>query len=137
MKTAWGVFLAGLCVVASVLSYGQSVKGSIDGVVRDGKTSQPVAGVRVTLGRYTAAPPPGASPYGARGGCPVEGIPVAPVITDSQGKFEFKDVDPGDYRLTVQSNGYVRQDFGQKTFPGQGPPIRVGPGSASRNLSIQ
>jgi len=39
-----------------------------------------------------------------------------PVMTDDRGRFSFAAVDPGSYRLTFSGNGYVKQDYGQRTI---------------------
>ena len=35
-------------------------------------------------------------------------------ITDAQGRFTFKEVEPGRYRLAATRNGYARQEYGQR-----------------------
>ena len=37
-----------------------------------------------------------------------------PMMTDSQGRFAFDNVLPGTYKLIFASNGYARQDYGQR-----------------------
>jgi 5-hydroxyisourate hydrolase-like protein (transthyretin family) len=56
-----------------------------------------------------------------------------PLMTDGSGKFEFRDLDAGTYRLTFVANGYVRQDFGQ-TGLGGGTPVLLEPGKNLDNL---
>ena len=34
--------------------------------------------------------------------------------TDATGRFTLKDIEPGRYRLSVERNGYVRQEYGQR-----------------------
>src|SRR4030095_8775903 len=62
-------------------------------------------------GAATAPPPPPSPP-------PPPAIPS--VVTDREGKFVIPDLEAGSYRLTVSGSGYVRQEYGQRVFPGQG-----------------
>jgi len=111
------VAAAAVFLLTTVLAQEPSVKGSVEGVVRNAKNDDPIVGARVTLAS-------GSAPAANRGGVPTV-LPIPPVTTDGQGRFAFKDVDPGDYRMTIQSNGYALQEYGQKVFPGQGTPIHV------------
>ena len=43
-------------------------------------------------------------------------IPI--VTTDPNGKFVIKDLASGEYRIAIAANGYARQDYGQRVFPG-------------------
>jgi 5-hydroxyisourate hydrolase-like protein (transthyretin family) len=51
--------------------------------------------------------------------------------TDNQGRYSLKDLEPGNYRVTFAANGYVKQDYGQRAFVGQGTTLVV---SANQNL---
>jgi 5-hydroxyisourate hydrolase-like protein (transthyretin family) len=55
-------------------------------------------------------------------------------ITDAAGRYALKNVTPGTYRLTFAANRYVRQEYGQRTFPGNGTQIRVAPGETVKDL---
>ena len=69
---------------------------------------------------------------------PVAGSPRAlSATTDRGGKFSFKDLDEGAYTLAFESNGYVRQEYGQRTFPGNGSTIELSPGQARRDLVVR
>jgi hypothetical protein len=59
------------------------------------------------------------------------------VITDDQGKFAIPDVDEGSYTLTIQANGYVATNYGQRYIGGPGVPIVLKAGQALRDLSIR
>lgn len=45
------------------------------------------------------------------------------VTADDGGKFAFRDLAPGQYRLTVTRDGYVAGEFGQRSPTGSGVPI--------------
>jgi hypothetical protein len=66
----------------------QPAKISIQGVVTTAGTNEPIAGAQLTLSKRTGDP----------------------LVSDSRGRFEFKDLDPGEYFLSIVANGYVRQD---------------------------
>jgi len=56
--------------------------------------------------------------------------------TDGQGRFSFKDVEAGSYRLAFSANGYVRQEYGQRAFPGNGSTIALVAGQAIKDLAV-
>src|SRR5882672_10265523 len=92
-------------------------KGSLEGVVTRSSTGDPLARAQVTLNRITppAPPPPPGQPT------PTTSSPVAQIpqlFTESDGKFSFKDLNPGQYRLTVRANGYANQEYGQRVVFG-------------------
>src|SRR5436190_2316763 len=75
-------------------------KGSIEGLVLHIGTGDPIPGARVTLTRVQGAPAalpsvPGAPPPPPQPAAPLVLLNSPAVNTDSQGKYIFKDVDPG------------------------------------------
>jgi hypothetical protein len=48
--------------------------------------------------------------------------------TDSKGQFSIANVPPGQYRISVDGDGFVKQEYGQKTFSGRGTTVAVAPG---------
>lgn len=61
-------------------------------------------------------------------------IPAA--TTDGNGRFAFTNLDAGTYRVSVASNGYARQDFGQRVFPGPGTPINLAAGQTVKDITV-
>ena len=128
---------------------------------------QPVVGARITLTRVNAATGANVLTTGRASGVlmnaagftpflgtaawalpPVPGAPVAPptqeaappippVTTDQSGRFVVPDLDEGSYRLLVTQSGYVRQEYGQRVFPGQGTLIRLAAGQTLKDVTIQ
>ena len=128
----------------------EAPKGRIEGAVLRAGTNEPITGIRITLTRSNQAtgaalgggaiismstsavglppPLPTIPPTGARGAATAPPPPPSPppppaipsVITDREGKFVIPDLEAGSYRLTVSGSGYVRQEYGQRVFPGQG-----------------
>jgi hypothetical protein len=55
-------------------------------------------------------------------------------VTDLGGRFEIKGVDPGRYRLRVIRNGYVTQEYGQRTPNDPGAILALSPGQDLKDL---
>src|SRR5208337_4571941 len=68
-----------------------------------------------------------------------EGVPGkrADAATDSMGHFELKNLDPGQYRLSVQRNGYVRQEYGQTKPDAPGSLLTLSPGQKVTDITIR
>jgi hypothetical protein len=128
-------------------------KGHLSGVVLRTGTTQPVVGARVVLTRANAASGalvPGGSVSGvstsANGadlptmlttaGPPPAPPPIPTVTTDRDGKFDVPDLDAGTYRLTITLNGYVKQEYGQRVFPGQGTILTLASGQSIKDLVV-
>jgi hypothetical protein len=131
-----------------------TVKGRMEGTVLREGTTEPVAGAKVTVTRVNAQGaavptagtlntflinptanvpfPPGPNPAGPPPGQtpppppPVQPPPIPSVLTDRGGKFVVPDLDEGTYRIAVTLNGYVKMEYGQRGFGGQGTTLRLG-----------
>src|SRR5262249_33963879 len=57
--------------------------------------------------------------------------------TGDDGTFLFSNVNPGNYRISVERDGYIRQEFGQRTWTGPGTIIAVAPGQRLTNVGFQ
>ena len=53
------------------------------------------------------------------------------------GRFEIRNLDPGQYQLIVERNGYVRQEYGETKPGGLGSSLTLAPGQTVSNISIQ
>ena len=49
-------------------------------------------------------------------------------VTAADGRFAFKDVPPGDYRVTVTRNGYVSESYGARRAMDPGLPLTLSSG---------
>ena len=58
------------------------------------------------------------------------------VTTGADGRFSFKQVNAGTFRITVASTGFARQEYGQRTVNGPGTPINLTAGSTVQDLTI-
>jgi hypothetical protein len=56
------------------------------------------------------------------------------VATDAGGRFQIKGIDPGRYRLKVIRNGFVTQEYGQKTPSDPGSDLRLSTGQNLKDL---
>src|SRR3989442_4716996 len=66
------------------------------------------------------------------------GTPVAPVFTDSLGRFVFQNIEPGSYRISAARNGYVRQEYGQRVPLGRpGSVLNVAVGQVLKDVAIR
>ncbi len=65
---------------------------------------------------------------------PVSGGAIPIVTKELNGKFVIKDLVSGEYRLAIVANGYARQDYGPRIFPGSETGVRSPqPRSITRN----
>jgi hypothetical protein len=145
----------------------EAPKGRIEGAVLRAGTNEPLTGIRVTLTRGNQAtgaalsggtiisfatsaagvppPLPTIPPTGARGAAtapqPAPSPPPPPaipsVVTDREGKFVIPDLEAGSYRLTVSGSGYVRQEYGQRVFPGQGTLLTLTAGQVMKDIVMK
>lgn len=64
----------------------------------------------------------------------VDRTPTYSAVTDLAGHFEIKGVDPGRYHLIVIRNGYITQEYGQRTPNDPGRVLALGPGQDMKDL---
>jgi hypothetical protein len=114
-----------------------AAKATIEGTVSRADNGQPLKGARVTL--QSSARPEGAGPLiAALGGNDVRVLTalagaVATVTTDGNGRFTFTGVDPGQYQIAAERDGFIRSQYGQRTPTGSGVVVPV---SANQRLTI-
>jgi hypothetical protein len=142
----------------SIPTQQQAPRARVEGVVLRAGSTEPVVGARVTLARpgelntstsssTTGAGssvnlfqvPPVPAPTGTSPATPaaIPPLPIAPVLSDNAGKFAFSEVEAGTFRLFVHLDGFVRQEYGQRAFPGQGTPLNLNGGDILKDLKIQ
>jgi len=102
-------------------------KGVVEGTVLAAGTNEPIEDAVVILAHLART--------ASAAGLPDE--PSHSMITDRQGRFVFKDLDAGVYRLAFESNGYVRQEYGQRVFPGSGAMLDLAKDQELRNLVVR
>lgn len=115
--------------------------------------TQPPPGTPPSLPTAAPPPPPPPAAAGANAGggfvsrtfvfqtvgppvAAAAGSAIPSATTDSQGRYVLKEVEAGFYRVTFAQNGYVKQDYGQRAFNGQGSPINVVAGKALKDINM-
>jgi protocatechuate 3,4-dioxygenase beta subunit len=58
-------------------------------------------------------------------------------MTDAGGHFILKEIEPGQYTLSVDRNGFAQQIYGQREPTGPGAVITLSPGQAIRDIEIR
>ena len=59
------------------------------------------------------------------------------LTTAVDGIFSFNNITPGQYLMAVTREGYIRQEFGQRTYKGTGTVITIGSGQVLANINFQ
>jgi hypothetical protein len=105
-------------------------------VVRIG-SGEPIAGVELTLVKV-AAEAADATPAAdtATTFQTTPPTPIPSIASDREGKFVFKDLDPGSYRITAARNGYVKQEYGQRVIGAQGTVVSLIEGQAVKDVAF-
>jgi protocatechuate 3,4-dioxygenase beta subunit len=133
------------------------LKATISGSVVRATTGEPIGRATVTLTRVSGPTNPlapgGPNAGGARGGG--RGAQVPPgqrgqaqgqgqdqslnvtSTTDDQGKFQFKDLEGGSYRVVAARNGFARQEYGQRSFNRPGTVLNVAAGQTVNDVSFK
>jgi len=109
---------------------------AIAGTVVEHQTGAPLANAELTLTPCTFPPADGPRgwPFGEAGVC-APGRNTARVRTAADGTFAFS-IARGQYMLAVEAPGFVRQEYGQRTFPGDGRPIAISDDAGARSLRL-
>jgi carboxypeptidase family protein len=157
--------LLSIWVEASPQTPAAGANGSIEGFVLRADNGAPVVGAQVTL-TFAPLATPGAIPLaggvlgGVTAGTLTAALPLGvtaatstqaaqplvqanarptfqPVVTGADGKFTFKDIAPGGYRVAAVADGFVRQEVGQRTANGQGRPVFVTAGQTLKDATIR
>jgi len=71
------------------------------------------------------------------GGGPGRGGGQNQVTTGDDGTFEFLNVTPGQYQIAIDHDGFISQEFGQRSWNGRGTPITLAAGQRMASLTIQ
>src|SRR5437773_1357590 len=126
-----------LLQLAALATQQQPARGSIEGVVERSGTGEPIAGAEIRVMRV--AMPVEEDRVGPRMAVVFTGSdPFAPVpaITDREGHFLLKDLEPGSYKMTAARNGYTKQEYGQRIPAGQGTVVTLASGQTLKGLAF-
>lgn len=113
------------CLIALLqVSSAQSVpaRGSIGGSVVQVGSREPLEDIRVDLVPEQPSP---------------SRLHSSPARTDAQGRFVFKDLAAGTYRLLFSANGFVRREYGQRVFQGRGALLRLAADETIQDLTVE
>jgi protocatechuate 3,4-dioxygenase beta subunit len=113
---------------------------SIQGTVTKSGAGQGLRRARVTLRRVQQGAPGITAGGTLNSGQPIPGqagANAAQVTTDDSGRYVFNGVDPGSYRISVERDGFIRQEYGQRTFNGSGTIITIAAGQRITNVDFQ
>jgi hypothetical protein len=112
-----------------------ATKATIEGTVSRADNGQPLKGARVTLQSSGRPQPPltaGLAGADIRLLTTLAGA-IATVTTDGNGRFTFTGVDPGQYEISADRDGFIRSQYGQRTPTGNGIAVPV---STNQRLMI-
>jgi protocatechuate 3,4-dioxygenase beta subunit len=102
---------------------------SIEGVVFRSGSATPLSRTQLTLTRIAAEP--AFSKLNA-----ADAPAIRPVFSNDDGKFSFKDLEPGQYQLMAERNGYTPQAYGQRRTDGPGAVINLAAGQTLKNIAF-
>jgi protocatechuate 3,4-dioxygenase beta subunit len=127
--------LAAIGFLACGLGYGFQAaqtppKASIEGQVLNAKGGAPLKRANVQLNMIN---PGNGMNMGGRGPAPVRKA----VETDEQGRFSFAALDAGKYRLSVDRQGFLHQNYGARKYSGSGTPVLVSEGQNVKDIVFQ
>jgi protocatechuate 3,4-dioxygenase beta subunit len=127
--------------------------GVIEGTVVRSNTGEPIKGAQVTLTSVAVLPalPAGGVIVGvftgtaladANAAAAAQNATTVPgglpsVTTGADGKFSFKDLSAGTYRIAATADGFVRQEYGQRTTNAPGRPIFLGSGQSLKDAAFR
>src|SRR5688572_7410462 len=131
--------------ISTTTSTTRTQKTSIAGLIQKAGSSDPIRKALVTLqpaGRGQGTAQPGQvtqqqtaqNPQAQRG---AQAAGAKSIVTGDDGSFLFSDVDAGQYRISVERDGYITQEYGQRSWNGTGTPITVDAGMKLTGINVQ
>jgi protocatechuate 3,4-dioxygenase beta subunit len=106
----------------------QGTGPAIEGVVVRAGTSETLANAQVTLIRVASTTDAQATSDDTSS--------TTQAVTDRSGRFAFRNVEPGSYRIAAARNGYARQEYGQRVFGGLGRVVTIAAGHAVESITV-
>jgi protocatechuate 3,4-dioxygenase beta subunit len=108
-------------------------KASIAGSVMRAVSGEPLSRAEVRLTRVPAEDATNSFIYNP--GQESEGLPT--IQTGNDGKFLLKDLDPGQYRMTVTRNGFAPQNYGSRNSSSPGSIINLAAGEKKTDVTFR
>jgi len=110
---------------------------TVEGIVVQAGSGQPVPGARVSLLPEFPFRRSGGLPPGAQGDPALDDISPHSATTAQDGRFRFENVKPLGYRLiATMSGGFVPGEFGQRSATGLGVSFELAAGQTLRNVRL-
>jgi hypothetical protein len=105
-------------------------KARLEGQVLNSVTNEPLHKTRLTLRMNAAAMTAGRQQQPAT-------TSTYTVTSDAMGKFEFANVDPGDYQLSIRRDGFAVLVLGARYAARKTPPILLGAGDRKADFLVR
>src|SRR5262245_5665572 len=111
-------------------SNGQSyvIPGRVQGTSINNLGGSNLPGMPLPGQRGAVQPPPPVPPPTA--------LPIPPVYSERDGRFVVPNLEEGSYRILITLNGFVRQEYGHRVFPGQGTLINLAAGQVLKDINV-
>jgi hypothetical protein len=143
-SAAAGSFLALLLVSSQALpQQTPTPTGVIEGTAVRSDSGEAINGVQVTLTSVNIVPfaaiAPGAvaAAQTAQPAAPVQPSQPSTATTGADGKFSFKNLKAGSYRIVATVNGFVRTEYGQRSPNAQGRPVFLSEGQTFKDAVVR
>jgi hypothetical protein len=109
---------------------------TIEGIVVRADSRQPLAGAQVTLVSLNSVAP--GVPFPPTVSPPPAGLARIPAITtDNEGRFSFKGLTAGIYRVRGAAGGFLNQEYGQRSPYGVGEILFLSAGQTAKDIGIR
>jgi Carboxypeptidase regulatory-like domain len=99
-------------------------RASLEGQVRNAATGEPLRKANLVLRRATP---------GQAGGPPM----TYGASSDASGNFAFRDIEPGEYRLTANRNGFAQTEYGARAPQRPGTPLTLASKQRMREIVLR
>src|SRR5690242_14241029 len=109
-------FAIALVLPQNVAGPPPATTASVEGTVTRAGGGQPLRGTRISLSRIQS------------NGEPEPSRLDTPVMTDNAGRFRITGIAPGKYRVTAEREGFIRQEYGQRSLTGKGLALSIDSG---------
>lgn len=127
-----------IALLAQIPAAAQPSQGSatVEGVVVQSGTGQPVSRASVQLFRWMPPGPRGGPPTSERSEPDLNDLRSYSATTASDGRFSFDNIKPGEYRLLAMRSGWVPAEFGQRSPTSVGISFELSAGQRMQGVQL-